>query len=267
MHHVSMSTCPLKMIRVSEGIEIDCSARGTGFLWLHEGQSFLITNWHNVTGVNADTGSLNGSFIPNGIVISLKLELENDGTKRLIKTHDFKVDLYSAEKPLWIEHKTGRQIDCIALPLDLSDFGYLANLPINTCDFQADLGAAVGMDCFIIGYPEGLEGNARTPIWKRGSIATEPDLNHTGKPMLLVDTASRRGMSGSPVIIRHDGIHMPTGELSGDSFVGQVENFLGIYSGRIGADELGVQLGRVWKASVITEILTAGREGVHPNDA
>ena len=62
--------------------------------------------------------------------------------------------------------------------------------------------AEAGMDCFILGFPEGLFGAAFTPIWKRGSIAAEP----YQRVPYYIDIATRRGMSGSPVIIRHDGI-------------------------------------------------------------
>jgi len=263
IHDISMSTCPLKMIRVSDDDEVVASGDATGFFWLHNSQWFIITNWHVVTGVNADSGKINNSFIPNRMEISLKLITSDNGTQSLVEPSELVVNLYEGEKPLWKEHETGRNIDCVAIPVDLSAFANLANRALNTFKFQGDLAASIGIDCFIIGYPNNLEGRARTPIWKRASVATEPDLNHDDKPMLLVDTASRHGMSGSPVIIRQYGIH----ENDGGGYFGNAENFLGVYSGRLGADELSVQLGRVWKASVIAEILNAGRDGVHPNDA
>ena len=37
--------------------------------------------------------------------------------------------------------------------------------------------------------------------------------------------------------------------------------FLGVYSGRIGADDLKAQLGVVWKAHVVEEIVVAGVQG------
>lgn len=38
------------------------------------------------------------------------------------------------------------------------------------------------------------------PVWKRGSIASEPLFNINLGPAILVDAVTRRGMSGSPVL-------------------------------------------------------------------
>ena len=58
---------------------------------------------------------------------------------------------------------------------------------------------------FVLGYPKGISGGRGFPIWKRASIATEPDIQHDGLPKLLVDTATREGMSGAPVVAIADG--------------------------------------------------------------
>jgi hypothetical protein len=59
----------------------------------------------------------------------------------------------------------------------------------------------VGMEVFILGYPFGASPPA-FPVWKRGTIASEPDLARLTQGYYLVDTASRPGMSGAPVILR-----------------------------------------------------------------
>jgi hypothetical protein len=102
------------------------------------------------------------------------------------------------------------------------------------------------MDCFILGFPEGMIGAANTPIWKRGSIASEPYQQHP----YLVDSATRKGMSGAPVIARHTGIFgMKRETLDGSELIGTVEKFVAIYSGRIpGDDSLGYQLGKAWQS-------------------
>jgi hypothetical protein len=125
------------------------------------------------------------------------------------------------------------------------------------------LRAEAGLDCFILGHPEGITGPVFTPVWKRGSIATEP---HPNQPTFLVDSATRQGMSGSPVIARHSGLLglSDDGKLSGDSVIGTCENFVGIYSGRLGNDELGFQLGRVWKSAVLETLLNNPVKGHHP---
>lgn len=75
---------------------------------------------------------------------------------------------------------------------------------------------------------------------------------------MIVDTATRRGMSGSPVILRSWGQYQQNAGpaiLSG----GAHSSFVGIYSGRLGStDKLDAQLGIVWPRFLIDEVI-AGR--------
>ena len=48
------------------------------------------------------------------------------------------------------------------------------------------------------------------------------------------------------------------------SMIGRIRNFIGVYSGRMGRDELQAQLGIVCKARVIEEILQAKQIGGAP---
>ena len=111
-------------------------------------------------------------------------------------------------------------------------------------------------EAFVIGYPFSDATYLQLPIWKRASIASEPDVDVDQLPKLLIDTATRPGLSGSPVIMQRVGIHgMNGGEIDKNTIIGRIRNFLGVYSGRIGADEVKAQLGIVWKAHVIQEII------------
>jgi hypothetical protein len=58
------------------------------------------------------------------------------------------------------------------------------------------------------------------------------------------------------------GIHGASGgKLTGSELIGRIRNFIGVYSGRIGKDESKAQLGIVWKARVIDEIISGGVRG------
>lgn len=252
------------MQRAGNGGEVIASAIGSGFFWEAAGKIHLITNWHNVTGINPDTNKMMDQFIPNRLEFTFYREPpEKPGMLHVVPAT---VELYESDVPQWLEHPDGRSIDCVAIPVDIPDEVGFRSVAMNRHQWDDGLAAEVGMECFIIGYPKGLTGAATTPIWKRASVASEPNLNHEGKPLLLVDTASRKGMSGSPVILRHHGWYAPEGNLD-KALIGTVENFLGIYSGRLGEDELGVQLGRIWKGKVIEEIIAANKRGVHPHEA
>src|SRR5262249_58998676 len=119
-----------------------------------------------------------------------------------------------------------------------------------------DLLVQIGMDVFVLGYPFG-PGKTGLPVWKRGSIASEPDLVPHVENYLLVDTASRPGMSGSPVILRTYGTHVSPGEVT--VAAGAANKFIGVYSGRLHTqDPLEAQIGMVWSATFIDEIIDGG---------
>jgi len=228
-------------------------ATATGFFWRFDGKAYLITNWHNVTGKNPETmkhldeekgGEPNRliaevqvnhpEFLGNRVPLQIVLR-DKDGT------------------PLWYVHpKYGKKVDVVAVPVD-PPHQYDVR-PINEMPTKAMV-ARVGMDVFILGYPLGMPDHPAysTPIWKRGSIASEPEMEGESRP-ILVDTATRRGMSGSPVIQRsfgpyHDG---KTVQLTGFG----ASRVLGIYSGRVySKDQFEAQLGRVWRISLVEQII------------
>jgi hypothetical protein len=121
------------------------------------------------------------------------------------------------------------------------------------------LSIQIGMDVFILGYPFGAPPPG-FPVWKRGSIASEPDLVRLGTDYLLVDTASRPGMSGAPVIRRSWRDHIVAAEIAArDDIV--ATKFIGVYSGRLHTkDPSDAQIGMVWSASFINEIIIGGQQ-------
>jgi hypothetical protein len=106
----------------------------------------------------------------------------------------------------------------------------------------------------VIGFPFGLSAGGLFAIWVRGTIASEPEVDFNGQPILLLDSRTRPGQSGSPVIAHRTG-GMVAME-NGDSIVfsGPVSRFVGVYSGRINAKS---DLGFVWKVRTIIELLEA----------
>lgn len=211
---------------------------GTAFSMKSADRSFLITNWHNVTGRNPLTGT---HLSPNAIQPDgLRVFFHIKGQLGSWKPQD--LDLYDQDgNPLWHEHPRYRsKVDVVALEVAFS--ADLQDYPINQMRSANDMSIRVGHDVFILGFPFGLSITAAFPVWKRASLATEPDIDIEGLPKFMVDTATRPGMSGSPVIRRPSGQYQ-TEEGSTIIPAGQVTRFVGIYSGRIGAeDELKAQL-------------------------
>jgi hypothetical protein len=169
---------------------------GTAFLWTEKNSHYLITNWHNVSGKDPFTGKHTSKTAaePNKIVAWMH-EKTALGSKinKVIPIRD------EDGVPKWFIHPThGNKIDVVALPVP--EYQDVEVYAVNLLP-ESDLLFRVGMDIFILGFPFGL-GLGTLPVWKRGSVATEPELVPTDCLHILVDSASRPGMSGSPVFLR-----------------------------------------------------------------
>jgi|26BtaG_2_1085354.scaffolds.fasta_scaffold00059_42 S1-C subfamily serine protease len=229
---------------------------GSSFFYEFNERTFLITNWHNVTGRNPITKeplSKSHAGIPDIFITYLRLK-EKSGHAELNT-----IKLYNDNemtKPKWLIHPEHKEkVDVVAIEIDKEEKYVYSS--INKADFDDDIPPEVGDECFVIGYPFEDFRYLGLPIWKKASIATEPSVNEDQLPKLLIDTATRPGLSGAPVIYQRIGIHKagPNGQLNNDSLIGRIRGFLGIYSGRIGKGELQAQLGIVWKEKVILEII------------
>lgn len=257
----SKSVCLLECFRQYPADEILGPAIATGFYWSEGAQLFLITNWHCVTGLNANDCKPNGTFTPTHMKVkSLEVIGDAEVGSKTVKYVTRTVSLYDEEDtPTWRQHPLGREVDVVAIPMDIDDWKsriFTVNMKQQIESFQP----MCGDDCYIVGYPEGFEGPIGTPIWKRASIATEPELNYGQKPLFLADSLTRCGMSGSPVYARIAGLWGQEGlALSIDprepKILGSWTKFIGVYAGREGDEKKGFQLARVWKASVLQEII------------
>ncbi|MEE9586776.1 MAG: serine protease [Hyphomicrobiaceae bacterium] len=249
----SLVSIPLTLVSIGPSY-----SSATGFFYVRGNKIFWVSNWHVFSGRNPISGQpmkSNGS-IPEKVVFPLHLKKKLGHWRNGVT-----VDLCnSSNRPAWLQHPKGQDIDVAVLPF--------SNLPDDCTFYEAvrpsetsDLLFVVGMDVFIVGFPLGLSKQDIIPVWKRGSVASEPALPADGLPLFLVDAATREGMSGSPVYARTFG-NAPL-EGGGTSMGGDVyTRFLGVYSGRYGADdEFAAQLGRVWHRSVLDEVIDQGTPG------
>lgn len=227
----------------------------TGFIFKYDDKYYLITNWYNVTGRNPQTNEpLSESHlgIPNVILTYVRIKNGNGQSK--LETIFLYEDI-EMTKPKWLVHPVYKEkVDVIAIELNINEeFIYL---PINESNFENNILPEVGDDCFVLGYPFEELRYLGLPIWKKASISSEPSLNEEQLPKILIDTATRPGLTGAPVIYQRNGIHnLKDGVLSNDTIIGRIRGFLGVYSGRIGKGEIHAQLGIVWKSKVIEEII------------
>jgi hypothetical protein len=221
-------------------------ATGTGFTTTLKGREewFLITNWHCVTGRNPENNnplSDNGLCDPEFVKVYFHSQ-EGKGIWNPIM-----IQLRDENGIKWVEHERGSEIDIVAIPI------------INTADIvlhnfeRAIKGNGLltepSDNVSIIGYPKGLSAGGKYPIWKTGTIATDFEINWEDKPMFLIDATTRKGMSGSPVVMKKDGFcHFDDNTMK----TGKFTKFMGVYSGRIDDD---IELGRVWKGKAMLEVI------------
>lgn len=262
VNQVSYSSIPIELYLKETGQKL---GKATAFTYEHNEKLYLITNWHNVTGINPNTreqiSNHGGRPDQIGIIVQDKTKLP------YLEWLGVKMDLYKGDKPDWLIHPQHKEkVDVVAIELEVDEEFSGVFKPINKINFQK-YKVEVADDVFVLGFPYSVNGGGYFPIWKRGSVASEPDLDLEGLPKFFIDTASKKGMSGSPVIYRRTGIHgAEMGKLTDKTIIGTVQDFIGIYSGRVtGETEFDVQLGIVWKAKVIEEIINGGMfdEGVY----
>jgi S1-C subfamily serine protease len=208
---------------------------------------YLVTNRHNVTGRNQDTGqplSKTGA-IPNHLVVI------HNRKGHLAQWVPRQEAVYDGSGPRWVEHPTlGSMADFVALPLaNLNDVELYPYDPTNPGP-KILVGPADPVS--VIGFPFGVTAGGAFGIWATGFLASEPAVDFNELPIQLVDCRTRQGQSGSPVLAYRAGGAVAMEDGGSALFGGPVERFIGIYSGRINAES---DLGIVWKAAAIAELI------------
>jgi hypothetical protein len=231
-------------------------SQATGFVARHHGDLYFVTNWHVVTGRDPTTGT---TLSDTGAVPETLAILHTRSWERI--TWEFQTEpLYDEQgDPLWLEHpRFRRSVDVVALPLTER-----ANVYYSPYD-PADTGPAVRLGptapVSIVGFPFGRTAGGSLAIWVQGTLASEPSVDFEELPCMLVDSRTRSGQSGSPVVAHRVGTWSSD---DGSAYVtsGSVTRFVGVYSGRINKES---DLGRVWKVQALLDIIEGEQRGPFP---
>ncbi len=214
LHFFSLVTAPVQVLNTAG----DVLSKATIFFYKQDEQYiYLLTNWHVVTG----RSPLAPMFSKTGAVPTrLRLFLhENVSENAISLSRKFPMDVTinddTGNAPEWLEHpihKFNVDVAVIKIPKDnefteKAKYNCLANY-----DFHKDFFPSAMNDVFVVGYPWGLTGGDRVlPLYKRGSVASEPIVPYSNLPRFLIDCRTSEGMSGSPVICRHSGLWAPVG--------------------------------------------------------
>lgn len=237
---------------------------GTGFFYQHSnGFIFLATNYHVITGISPSERGVK-PFIGDSIDIQLR-----DKTGKLFK---HTMPLFKDGSPLWLEHPTDKEADIILMPLPQELFVNTGVKVVSKTTTLPNVQINPSSPVVMIGYPHGYHDTTHyLPIWKTGSLASEPDIDFDGKKLIVVDISAFPGMSGSPAFyVTHSGYLTKEGNMIMD--MGMKIHFLGVYASMqmlnsylfleqvVSAAEYKVshseslQLGHVWKAELLEEI-------------
>jgi hypothetical protein len=156
------------------------------------GRTYLVTNWHVVSGRNPTTQKTlhSKAAIPDRLKLYVPMNLGSE-TVMQVQWREYFLLLYANEtrqQPIWLVHPDHKhEVDIAIMPLN----GLNETILLVANDPQLDvdeLRLYPGMDVYVIGYPRGMFGGAKFPIWKRGSIASEPEFNVDQKPVFYIDT-------------------------------------------------------------------------------
>lgn len=270
---------------------------GTAFFYMFNGNSYLLTNRHNVTGIHPYSGAFLNPDHRRPLKLICKLSKWIDRhVKKTFSIYPFEVALFSEDRQqtLWLEHSIlGRQCDLVAIPLVKPNFvpDFMHNFAnkISTVRIPVKPGCPV----FALVFPSNISVGFGLPIWKSGYIASEPHypvtlggiLSEQGGmtggitiPAFFIDSQTRNGMSGSPVFAAYTGnwdMSNPYANLEPDNpdfwsrdDIALGENrleFVGIYSGRIPTPEGEAGLGLCWAIRAIDEVCAAITFAKHPH--
>lgn len=279
-----MSNCVVHLTMRFQKTELSV---GTGVIYQHESDYYIVSAWHNLAGRHSESLKplSKNSAIPDNVVVNLAVSMHGG-----VIRHSITIPLNDEEKSLFYIHpENWPRVDVAAIPFDphatFSSEIYLSTGELRNVEFSPIMevfgsgtteicpiqkylvpnsdvidkwfdSVEVTEELFIPGYPHNVQDYYQ-PIWKRATIASSVQQGWNKEPKFLIDSASKSGMSGSPVLY-----YNPNGtvQIHGSKyhFDQDVVILAGIYVGRLGVQgELDPQIGTVWNKSVIEEIIDA----------
>lgn len=257
MDRVSMNVLFLRTYRKGELI----AKAATGFVYEVDFQRYLVTNDHVLSGVNPQTRAVlhEGGAVPDEVELILGNASDPaNPTKKKIKIVN-----EDGWENLWFKHPNFQKnkTDIAVLPLRDQADKSIAD-PMNKICETHNMYIGVGSELFIVGFPLSISVDY-FPIWKRASIASEPSLKIGDEQKFFVDTATRKGMSGAPVVGRVSGGYLTADRkmniMPQGNHGGLITQLVGVYSGRIVESEkndaMEAQLGIVWPIHLVDEII------------
>jgi hypothetical protein len=250
----SLMTTPVYLFQGGQQI-----SQGTGFFFGIPNASnvidtvFLVTNYHVITGHSPNT-----SLSAKGDRVVFYIHLNKDDPSQVKQVV---LPLYStAGVPLWEQSTDHPEADLVLLPLPPTTYAGIEMYVFIEEHTRPRITIRPTSPATLLGYPYGFSDTVnRLPVWKTGHVASEPAVDFQGTPSFLVDVSAFPGMSGSPVLAVANGVYEDERGVMqlGRGFI----RLLGVFSAMPvirsdtpGQSDTSLQLGIVWKASLIAEL-------------
>lgn len=260
---------------------------GTGFIYFHTEMNahFLITNYHVLTARNPKNPGMLLEDYPDS-PDELKWNLFKKDTMEILTGS---VALLENENIKWIEHPMREQgVDIAAVKIRFPDDALIFSQDM--LGLVDDIELEVGAELFIVGYPYGIAAGDIFPLWKRGTIASEPLIKPNNLSIFYIDATTMPGMSGSPVFaveskklvdLKGDSAsafrEYEKGKLSPLELMTKLDpqafaepynkkhyRLVGIYSGRLVEGKKDPSIGIVWNYHLIEELFINPVIMTHP---
>jgi hypothetical protein len=172
----------------------------TGFFWKRRNQTYLITNWHVVTGIDPLSKDRNpNDLIPRWLeyYVVRFTPLDNNQAYTAPVLTKLKIELKPFGQSRWLQHPKFNEYAADIAAIPIGSVGAVeTDSHVNEYGFEK-LFHFVGDEAFVVGYPLRSYADTMIPIWKRASLATKPLIQIDDRPMFLVDASTTEGMSGS----------------------------------------------------------------------
>lgn len=166
----------------------------TGFFFVDDAKNlYLVTNKHVIYG---ERYYENPQPEINQIKIHLHINPQN-----LSQNEWVTIDLFDGENRKWLEH-VNREVDVVLIPIDLDRNRY-ALLSLDKSLIEASNIQVSFEKIFVMGYPYGWYDTVNNlPITRIGHLSSPFKIPFQGKPIMLGDVETHKGMSGGPVFMK-----------------------------------------------------------------